>query len=106
MRVFVWLVRAFIFFTLFAFALNNQQPVTVNWFFGVSWQAPLVIVLLAVFAVGAALGVVAMLPGVWQRWRRQRRAAATAGGAAPDTVATAGPLPSAYGSEAAARSGT
>jgi uncharacterized integral membrane protein len=106
MRVLVWLVRAFIFFTLFAFALNNQQPVTVNWFFGVAWQAPLVIVLLAVFAAGAALGVVAMLPGVWMRWRRRRKAITSAGGVPPDTVATAGPLPSTYGSDAAARSGT
>jgi uncharacterized integral membrane protein len=72
MRVFVWLLRAFIFFTLFAFALNNQQAVTVNWFFGAQWQAPMVIVMLAVFAAGAALGVIAMLPGAWQRWQRPK----------------------------------
>ena len=47
---------AFIFFTLFAFALNNQQTVTVSWFFGAQWQAPMVIVMLAAFAAGAALG--------------------------------------------------
>ena len=35
MRILVWLLRAFIFFTLFAFALNNQQPAAVRWFFGV-----------------------------------------------------------------------
>ena len=106
MRVLVWLVRAFIFFTLFAFALNNQQPVTVNWFFGVQWQAPLVIVLLAVFAAGAALGIVAMLPGVWQRGRRRRKAtSATTPDAAPASP-PASVLPSGYGTDAAARSGT
>lgn len=94
MRVLVWLVRAFIFFTLFAFALNNQQPVTVNWFFGAYWQAPMVIVMLAVFGAGAALGVLAMLPGAWQRWRRHRRRAAAAKAPAsppaPPTVAPSG----------------
>lgn len=106
MRVLVWLVRAFIFFTLFAFALNNQQPVTVNWFFGVQWQAPLVIVLLAVFAAGAALGIVAMLPGVWQRWRRRRKATPAAAADAAQAPPPAGVLPSGYGTDAAARSGT
>lgn len=98
MRVLVWLVRAFIFFTLFAFALNNQQPVTVNWFFGAQWQAPLVIVLLACFAAGAVLGMLAMLPGVWQRWRRRRSAPKPQG--APATSAhAAGVPPSGYGVE-------
>ena len=35
MRIFVWLFRAAIFFSLFAFALNNQHDATVKWFFGV-----------------------------------------------------------------------
>jgi uncharacterized integral membrane protein len=92
MRVLVWLVRSFIFFTLFAFALNNQQTVTVNWFFGAQWQAPMVIVVLAVFAAGAALRVLAMLPGAWQRWRRHRlRAADAPSSAAPNTAAAAAP---------------
>jgi uncharacterized integral membrane protein len=102
MRVFVWLVRAFIFFTLFAFALNNQQPVTVNWFFGANWQAPMVIVMLAVFGAGAALGVLAMLPGAWQRWRRHRRraAAATTPPSVQPTLA-----PSGFGPEQPPRAG-
>jgi uncharacterized integral membrane protein len=102
MRVLVWLARAFIFFTLFAFALNNQQPVTVNWFFGVQWQAPQVIVMLAVFAAGAALGVIAMLPGAWQRWRRRRPAAAPV----PEKAAApATSPPSGYGHEPPPRVG-
>ena len=43
MRVFLWAFRLFIFFTLFAFALNNEQPVVVHWFFGAQWTAPMVI---------------------------------------------------------------
>ena len=48
MRIFVWLIRAFIFFTLFAFALNNQQAATVHWFFGVSWHGPMVFIVLLI----------------------------------------------------------
>ena len=44
-----WTLKAAIFFTLFAFALNNQHDVTVHFFFGQQWLAPQVLVLLAVF---------------------------------------------------------
>ncbi|MET0209377.1 MAG: LapA family protein [Burkholderiaceae bacterium] len=72
MRILVWLFRAFLFFTLFAFALNNSQEVIVHWFFGQVWRAPLVIVVLLTFAVGCAFGVLAMVPAWW----RHKRAAA------------------------------
>ena len=88
MRLISWLFRAFIFFTLFAFALNNQQTASVRWFFGVQWQAPMVIVVLAAFAAGCAVGVLAMLPDQWRRWRLVRRLApvtAPAPPAAPPT---------------------
>ena len=74
MRLLVWLARAFVFFTLFAFALNNQQKATVNWFFGVEWQAPMVIVVLAAFSLGCITGVLAMLPGWWRNRRGRLRA--------------------------------
>ena len=70
MRILAWLLRGFIFFTLFAFALNNQQAAVVNWFFGVQWRAPMVIIVLAAFTVGCTVGVLAMLPNWWRR-RRQ-----------------------------------
>lgn len=92
MRILVWLFRAFLFFTLFAFALNNLHSATVHWFFGVQWQAPLVIVVLAAFGLGCALGVLAMVPAWWKH-RRQARLAqpATAPVAtAPANPATAG----------------
>ena len=77
MRILTWLFRGFIFFTLFAFALNNQQPVTIHWFFGVSWQSPQVIVVLLAFAVGVALGVLAMVPRWWRHRRQSQRQART-----------------------------
>ena len=87
MRIFVWLFRAFVFFTLFAFALNNQHAGMVRWFFGLEWQAPMVFIVLAAFATGCAIGVVAMLPG-W--WRRRRAAPPPPATAAPSPLAMAG----------------
>jgi len=75
MRLLVWLFRALIFFALFAFALNNQQQASVRWFFGVEWHAPMVIVVLVVFAAGCAIGVLAMVPSWWHHRREARRLA-------------------------------
>ena len=44
MKYLMWLLKAAIFFTLFAFALNNQQDTAVHFFFGYVWRAPLVLV--------------------------------------------------------------
>jgi lipopolysaccharide assembly protein A len=73
MRFFVWLFRAFIFFALFAFALNNQHDAGVKWFFGHEWRAPMVFIVLAAFGLGCAFGVFAMVPSWWKHWRVVRR---------------------------------
>jgi len=67
----MWLLKAAIFFTLFAFALNNQQDATVHFFFGTEWRAPLVLVVLAAFALGLVVGALGMVP----RWWKHRVAA-------------------------------
>ena len=95
MRIFVWLLRAFVFFALFAFALNNQQAVVVHWFFGVDWTAPLVIVVLTAFGGGCAIGVLAMLPSWWRHRRVARRQAPAPAPAAPAPTAP----PSAFDGE-------
>ncbi|MDY0105853.1 MAG: LapA family protein [Giesbergeria sp.] len=74
MKYLLWLLKAAIFFTLFAFALNNQQDVTVHFFFGTQWRAPLVLVVLTAFAAGLVTGVLGMVP----RWWKHRTAARTA----------------------------
>ncbi len=73
MRLFVWLGRALIFFTLFAFALNNQQEAAVRWFFGHEWRSPMVFIVLASFALGCAFGVFAMVPSWWRHRRVAQR---------------------------------
>ncbi|MBP8271782.1 MAG: LapA family protein [Sphaerotilus sp.] len=73
MRILVWLFRAFLFFALFAFALNNSHEVVVRWFFGHEWRSPLVIVVLLAFGMGCALGVLAMVPAWWYHRRNAHR---------------------------------
>ena len=65
MRVLLWCCRVFIFLFLLAFALKNTDPVSVLFFIDTSWQAPLIIVVLAFFAGGVALGVLALLGTVF-----------------------------------------
>ncbi|MES2955853.1 MAG: LapA family protein [Pseudomonadota bacterium] len=72
MKYLMWLLKAAIFFTLFAFALNNQQVVSVNFFFGTQWQAPLVLVVLVTFAFGLAAGILMMMPRWWKKRRSTR----------------------------------
>jgi uncharacterized integral membrane protein len=75
MRLLVRALWVFVFFTLFAFALNNEQPAQVHGFFGTLWRAPMVIIVLVAFSLGAALGVLAMVPGWWKQRRLARQPA-------------------------------
>ncbi len=75
MKYLLWLLKAAIFFTLFAFALNNQHDATVYFFFGTSWRAPLVLVVLAAFAGGLVVGALGMLPGWWKHRSAAQRPA-------------------------------
>lgn len=89
MRLLVWLLRAFIFFALFAFALNNSQEASVRWFFGHEWRAPMVIIVLLAFGIGAALGVLAMVPAWWKHRRVAQRTQESPPPAAPVAVTVA-----------------
>ncbi|MDB5843020.1 MAG: hypothetical protein JWP79_330 [Polaromonas sp.] len=81
MKYLMWLLKAAIFFTLFAFALNNQQTVAVHFFFGTLWQAPLVLVVLVTFACGLSMGILVMMPR-W--WKKRKTTLAPASAAMPD----------------------
>lgn len=71
LRLLQWLLKAAVFFTLFAFALNNQQETRVNFFFGTFWSAPTVLVVLCALGLGIIVGVLGMVP----RWWRDRQVA-------------------------------
>jgi lipopolysaccharide assembly protein A len=83
MRVLSRLLGAFVFFTLFAFALNNQQMASVRFFFGLQWQGPMVFVVLVAFGAGCALGVLAMAPHWWRQRREVKRLAPVGATPAP-----------------------
>ena len=89
----MWLLKAAIFFTLFAFALNNQQTVAVHFFFGTLWQAPLVLVVLATFACGLSMGILVMMP----RWWKKRKVALVSSSAALPTEAENNHVPLQHG---------
>ena len=83
MRLLQWTLKAAIFLILLAFALNNKEDVAVHFLWGLEWRAPMVLVLLVVFTLGVALGVLGMVP----RWWRQRRLAKKALLPTPNPVA-------------------
>jgi putative membrane protein len=88
MRIVTWTLRLIIFLFLLAFAAKNVEPVTLNFYFDRSWQAPLVVVLFGFFAAGALFGLMAMVSVLLgqrreiQRLRREARGHATASEAA------------------------
>ncbi len=88
-RLLKWILKAAVFFALFAFALNNQQDATVHLAFGHQWRAPVTLIVLAAFALGMVVGVLGMLPGWWAR----RTPAAPTPPAAPTSSAPAGQAP-------------
>jgi len=80
LRLLKWIVKAGIFFTLFAFALNNQHEGSVHFFFGNQWRSPMVLIVLGTFALGLLVGALGMSPWWWRQRaaaRRERRTAST-----------------------------
>ena len=69
---FVSTIVGFILFILFfGFALKNTQEVDLHFFLNYELRGPLVLMLLAFFITGAALGILAVTPTVF-RHRRER----------------------------------
>ena len=69
-----WVLKGAVFFTLFAFALNNQHEASVHFFFGTQWRSPMVLVVLAAFALGIVVGVLGMVPRWWRHRQLARKA--------------------------------
>jgi len=69
MRIVTWAIRLVLFVLLIALAAKNIEPVTLRFYFDMALQAPLIVLLFAAFAAGAAFGVLALLTTVL----RQRR---------------------------------
>jgi uncharacterized integral membrane protein len=70
MRYVLLILKIALFAFMLTFAVKNTDPVTVRYFLGYEWRAPLIFVLLIVFCVGAALGLLSVL-GTILRQRRE-----------------------------------
>ena len=69
----MWTIKVFLFLLILSFALVNTDPVTVRYYLGYQWQAPLVLVLLVAACIGALVG---LLTGLFQALRLRREVAA------------------------------
>jgi uncharacterized integral membrane protein len=104
MRIVRWVVGGVLFLALLVLSLQNSEPVTLKLYHWWSWQAPLIFVVLAAFAIGVGAGLlagavrVARLSRQLSRLRRETRqrnvtphADWAHGGSAPGTAPASGP---------------
>jgi putative membrane protein len=75
MKRFFYLI-VFLLFALFAFTLNLQNPntIAIAYYFDISWQVPLFLVIMAPFFIGMILGVVIMSLSVFKNKRQVGKA--------------------------------
>lgn len=69
MRYLAWMLRLAVFLVLLGFAVKNDQPATLRFYFGYEWDTSLVVLLLFFLFAGTLIGILAMLGTVF----RQRR---------------------------------
>jgi uncharacterized integral membrane protein len=100
MHVVRWIIGVIVFLALLLLSIQNSEIAKLNFFNQVTFQAPLIFVVLVVFASGVAAGLlagaikVARLKRQLNRLRRdQRKPIETPGphGAAPGTAPASGP---------------
>jgi putative membrane protein len=81
MNYLAWILKFALFVLVLTFAVRNTDPVTVRYYFGGEWQAPLIFVLLIAFCAGVATGLAA---GMAQHFRQRREIAALKRGSRAD----------------------
>jgi uncharacterized integral membrane protein len=67
------IVGVVLFILFFGFALKNTQAVDLHFFLNYELRGPLVLMLLAFFVAGAALGILAVTPTVFRHRRESTR---------------------------------
>lgn len=72
MQYLMWIIKVALFLLILSFAIVNTDPVTVRYYLGYQWQAPLVVVLLVAICTGALVG---LLTGLFQTLRLRRQIA-------------------------------
>lgn len=69
MKIISRIIWAIIFVLFFGFALKNTQEASLRFFFDSEARGPLVLLLLAFFVSGAALGILAVMPTLFRHRR-------------------------------------
>ena len=70
MKIVFWIFKLALFFIALTFAVKNTELVTVRYYMDAEWRTPLIFVILLVFCLGVAAGVIASL-GHIVRLRRE-----------------------------------
>lgn len=73
MKIISTIIGIVLFVLFFGFALKNTQEVDLHLFLNYQLRGPLVLLLLAFFVAGAALGVLALTPSIVRRRREAMR---------------------------------
>ncbi len=73
MQYLMWIIKGALFLLVLSFAIVNTDPVTVRYYLGYRWEAPLVLVLLVALCAGVLVG---LLAGLFQTLRLRRQIAA------------------------------
>lgn len=70
MQYLMWIIKGALFLLILSFAIVNTDPVTVRYYLGYRWEAPLVVVMLVALCAGALAG---LLVGLFQSLRLRRQ---------------------------------
>ena len=69
MRYLRWFLRIALFLLLLGFTVRNVETVTLHYYFGYEWHAPLVLIILLFFALGVAIGIGSCLGKIFSQRR-------------------------------------
>ena len=69
MRYLMWFLRILLFLLLLGFTVRNIETVTLHYYFGYEWNAPLVLIILLCFALGVVIGVGSCLGKIFRQKR-------------------------------------
>ena len=73
MRYVSGLIKIVLFVLLLSFAIKNSDPVVLQYYLGYQWHAPLVLVILLAFTLGAATGVTACMSYLYRQRKSLHR---------------------------------
>ncbi len=67
MKLVAWIIRIAVFVLLFVLALRNTADASLQLFFNAVWHAPLILILLAAFALGIVAALASVAPGLMRQ---------------------------------------